>query len=164
MNNTPASDLLRADHRKIETYLDSMILALKHLTADRVTGIRQDFIAIQRVTGLHFEREERIFYPEVRPRAPQILAQMDQEHEVVRETERCLHELLEVIPVPPSQRDLDELHRLGIEFHDAIQVHIVDEEDQLLKLADEFLSLSEQQHIAAAMLQIANDVTSSPEQ
>ena len=158
MNETPGSDLLRADHRKIETYLDSLILALKHLTTDRVAGIRQDFLAIQRMASVHFEKEERIFYPEVRPKAPVLLAQMDQEHETVRETERGLSELLGMIPESPVQRDLDELHRVGIEFHDAIQVHIVDEEDQLLKFADSVLSSSEQQRIAAAMLQIATDM------
>jgi hemerythrin-like domain-containing protein len=156
MNDTLASDLLRADHRKIETHLDSLLLALKHLSADKVNGIRQDFTAIQRLATVHFEQEERVFYPEVRPSAPLILVQMDEEHETVRETERYLSELLESFPLSPVQRDLDELYRLGIEFHDAIQVHIVDEEDQLLKLADHLLSASEQQRIAAGMLQITS--------
>jgi hemerythrin-like domain-containing protein len=160
MNNTKASDLLRADHRRIEDYLDNLILALKHLTEDKVGGIRQDFLAIQSLASVHFEQEERVFYPEVRPKAPQILAQMDKEHEVVRETETALRELLKAIPLAAAQRDLDELHLIGIEFHDAIQVHIVDEEDQLLKLADSLLTVTEQQRIATAMLQIATEMAS----
>ena len=155
MNETQASDLLRADHRKMETYLDSLLEALKHLSADRVVGIRRDFLGIQRLARLHFDQEERVFYPAVRSLAPQVLSQMDEEHEVIRQTERYLGELLGSFPVPPTQRDLGELHRLGIEFHDAIQVHIIDEEDQLLKPADRLLSSPEQQRLAAAMLQIA---------
>ena len=162
MNHTPASDLLRADHRKIETYLDTMIFALKHLTPDRVGDIRRDFIAIQRLSSVHFDQEERVFYPEIRPKAPEILADMDREHQVVREIELSLAELLKSFPLSPGQRDSDELHRVGIEFHDAIQVHIVDEEDQLLQFADTLLSTSEQQRIAAAMLQLAADLSKSP--
>ena len=155
MNNTSASDLLRDGHRKIETYLDNLIQALKHLTADQVAGIRENFLAIRSLESIHFEQEELVFYPELRPKLPEILALMDREHEAVRETERSLDELLQSIPSSPVQRDLDELHRVGIEFHDAIQVHIVDEEDQLLKVADDLLSSSEQQRLAADMLQVA---------
>ena len=70
---------------------------------------------------------------------------------------------MDSFPTSPVQRDLDELHRVGIEFHDAIQVHIVDEEDQLLKLADTLFSSTEQQRIAAAMVQVEADMAISPE-
>jgi hemerythrin-like domain-containing protein len=156
MEATPASDLLRSDHRQIESYLDSLLGALKHLSASCIDGIKQDFGAIQQIAGIHFEREERVFYPVLRSQAAHILAQMDQEHEVVRETELCLGEFLESLPITPVQRNLDELRRLGIEFHDAIQVHIIDEEDQLLKLADTLLSGEEQQRMATAMLKISS--------
>ena len=86
---------------------------------------------------------------------------MDEQHEMVRLTERCLGEYLETISASPTRRELDELHRLGIEFHDAIQVHIIDEEDQLLKQADKELSGAEQQRLAAQMLQIAAAASSS---
>src|SRR5579883_1790292 len=139
-NPNSASDLLRADHRKIETHLDRMIRGLKNLTADQVGCIQQAFVAIQQLSTLHFEQEERVLYPEIRPKIPDMLAKMDREHEDVRETERCLAELLASMPPIPVQRDMDELHRLGIEFHDAVQVHIVDEEEELLKTADRLLS------------------------
>jgi hemerythrin-like domain-containing protein len=156
MNETPASDLLRTAHRNMETHLDEMLASLKGVSAGRVADIRRDFLEIQRLALIHFDQEERVFYPAVRSRDPQVLAKMDEEHEVVRETERSLEEFLESISRTPTRRDLDELYRLGIEFHDAIQVHIIDEEDLLLKPADKVLSEAEQQRLAAAMLQIAS--------
>ena len=153
MSDTPASDLLRAAHRTMETHLDSLLAALKQLGADRVGDIRRDFLAMQRLADIHFDQEERVFYPAVRSIAPQTLVTMDEQHEVVRQTERGLGEFLESISLSPTRRELDELHRLGIEFHDAIQMHIIDEEDQLLKTADKVLTGAEQQRLAAQMLQ-----------
>ena len=160
MNDTAASDLLRAGHRKFEKHLDSLLEALKHLNAERVADIRRDFAALQKPSHVHFEQEERIFYPAVRTLAQLVLAQMEEEHSTVRETEQGLEEMLadlfEMLPETPTQRDLGELYRLGIEFHDAVEVHIVDEEDYLLTLADRVLSSDQQQDLAAGMLNISN--------
>ena len=156
---TPASDLLRTTHRKIETHLDRLLQALKNMSADRVPVMREDFLAIQRLASVHFDQEEGVFYPKVRPKAPEVLAKMEEQHSVVHETEHYLGELLESFPASPTQRQLDELRLLGIEFHDAIQCHIVDEEDHLLKFADRILSSDEQDSLAAVMLRIADDRT-----
>lgn len=155
MSDTAASDLLRADHRKMEKYLDSLLDALKHLSAERVAEIRRDFAAMEKLAEVHFELEERAYYPRVRALAPKVMDLMETEHSVVRETERGLRELLESFSDPATQRSLDELHRIGIEFHDAVEVHIIDEEDQLLKLADQLLTLDEQRSLAAAMCKVA---------
>jgi hemerythrin-like domain-containing protein len=128
---------------------------LKHLGAERVAGIRRDFAAMEKLAEVHFEQEERVYYPHVRALAPKVMELMEEEHGVVRETERGLHELLESFSDPVTQRSLDELHRIGIEFHDAVEVHILDEEDQLLKLADRTLTSEEQAALAAAMRQVA---------
>lgn len=156
IDSTPASDRLRADHRKIETHLDPLLYALKHLNAAAMDVIKENFRAIQEIAHLHFEQEELIFYPELRSLAPDLLAQMDKQHEEVRQTEQYLDDLLATLPASPGPRDWDELYRIGIEFHDAVQVHIVAEEDQLLKLADRELSSQQQEHLAAAMLQLAS--------
>ena len=147
-----ASDLLRADHRKIETHLDRLLHALKHLSADQVSEIRRSFQQIQRIAQVHFQQEEGIFYPALRLMAPDLLSKMDQQHEDVRETERCLGDLLSTFPETPSNRDLVELFRLGIEFHDAVQCHIVEEEDHLLQYADSKIP-DEQQHLLFAAMQ-----------
>ena len=46
---------------------------------------------------------------------------------------------------------MEELYRLGVEAHDAVQVHIVDEEDSLLKLIDQHLSSEQQKSLLAAL-------------
>jgi hemerythrin-like domain-containing protein len=139
----------------MEKHLDSLIDALKHFGAERVAGIRQDFAAMEKLAEAHFELEERAYYPRVRALAPQVMELMEEEHRVVRETEKGLHELLESFYDPATQRSLDELHRIGIEFHDAVEVHIIDEEDQLLKLVDQTLTSEEQTALAATMREIA---------
>ena len=152
-----ASDLLRADHRKIETHLDRLLHALKHLNAGQVSEIRRSFQGIQQIAQIHFQQEEGIFYPALRSMAPDLLSKMDQQHEDVRETERCLGDLLAIFPEAPSERDLVELFRLGIEFHDAVQCHIVDEEDHLLKYADSKIPDEQQQLLFAEMQKMQHE-------
>ena len=158
---TAASEQLRSDHRQMETHLDGLLDALKHLGAERVGDVHRSFREIQRLAGRHMEEEERVFYPAVRSLAPDILCHMDRQHEDIRETERCLDDLFRSFPAPPSDRDLTELYRLGIEFHDAVQVHIVDEEEQLLKVVDPRLSPQQQERLLAAMKQMASGVAGS---
>ena len=155
MGDTPASDLLRSDHRKMEQHLDSLLEALKHLNGTRVADIQQEFAAITKLAEQHFDQEERAYYPRVSALAPSVMTLLKEEHRVVRETEAALHEFLDAFPEPAPQRSLDELYRIGIEFHDAVEVHIVDEEDQLLKLVDEMLTEEQQIALAAAMQQVA---------
>lgn len=149
-----ASELLRSDHRKIEAHLDRLLHALKHLDAGQVSTIRRSFQEIQRIAPVHFQMEEGVFYPALRSMAPDLLSKMDQQHSDVRETEQCLANLLSSFPESPSERDLVELFRLGIEFHDAVQCHIVDEEDHLLKYADSKISEDQQQHLFAEMQKV----------
>jgi hypothetical protein len=54
-----------------------------------------------------------------------------------------------------------ELHLFGIEFHDHVQHHIVDEEDHLFRLADEELTAAEHADLEHAMVAIENRMTSS---
>lgn len=158
-NDTPASDLLRAEHRKMEKHLDALLEALKHLNAERVPEIRRHLAAIQKSSRIHFDQEEHVFYPAVRALSQQVMAQMEEEHAAVRETEAALEEMLaqltESVPPSPTQRELAELYRLGIEFHDAVEVHIIDEEDYWLTLADRELPASRQHDLADAMLRLA---------
>ncbi|MGA9255921.1 MAG: hypothetical protein WBV98_04910, partial [Candidatus Sulfotelmatobacter sp.] len=51
----------------------------------------------------------------------------------------------------PSDRELTELFRFSVELFDTVQHHIVDEEDQLLRVADSQLSPEEQDQLAEAM-------------
>ena len=121
-----ASDLLRQEHRRIETHLDGLRDALMNLPAPRITEVRHHFY-------------------------PDLLAEMDGQHEESRQAERDLEALLAGLSDPPSERDLTELHRLGLMFDDIVQTHILAEEDRLLPWADRTLRDEEQQALAIRM-------------
>jgi hemerythrin-like domain-containing protein len=146
-----ASDLLRRDHRQIETHLDGLRDALVNLPAPRIAGVRYHFQAIRTLAGLHFRKEEEIFYPSLRGLDPQLLAEMDEQHEESRQAERDLEALLAGLSDSPNERDLTELHRLGLMFDDIVQTHILAEEDRLLPLADQTLRAEEQDALAIRM-------------
>ena len=146
-----ASDFLRADHRQVEDHLDNLLDALKHLSPPRVSDVRRSFTEIRRLLGAHLDEEERIFYPAIQPFAEHLLPQMLRQHGEIRETSRYLGDLLVGFPEAPTSRDMEEMYRLGVEAHDAVQVHIVDEEDSLLKLVDQHLSSEQQRDLLTAM-------------
>ena len=151
MNLTSASDMLRADHRRIEEWIDRLLEVAKHPTSDLVADIRHIFAEIQLLTAPHFDKEENLFYPRLRPLLPDQLAQMDEQHAYIHEVEDNLQELLVTVNDVPTEREHTELIRFSVELFDTVQHHIVDEEDQLLRAADSRLSSDEQSQLAAAM-------------
>ena len=151
MTASPACDSLRKDHREIEACLDSLLTALLRIAPELIPEIQAAVRDIQRLAAIHFEKEERIFYPKLRPMFPDLLAQMDRQHEQIREVQQHVEELMADPPRVPESRWLNELRSFGIEMHDLIQHHIVDEEDQLLRLAEDRLTSQEQESLASAM-------------
>jgi hemerythrin-like domain-containing protein len=147
----PACENLRNDHRAIEEHLDILLAALLRLTPELIPKVQMTVRNLRALAAVHFEKEETIFYPKLRPLFSDLLDQMDLQHEEVRELERHLAELLADPPQTPDSRWLNELRSLGIEFHDRIQHHIVDEEDQLLRLAEDRLTMEDQESLAKAM-------------
>jgi hemerythrin-like domain-containing protein len=158
--SAPACENLRKDHRAIEERLDILIAALLHLTPELIPEIQATVRELQDLAAIHFEKEETIFYPKLRPLVSDLLDRMDLQHEEVRELERYLVELLAEPPQIPESRWLNELRSFGIEFHDRIQHHIVDEEDQLFRLAEERLTAEEQASLARAMSAVHSRITS----
>ena len=154
MSATPASDLLRSEHRLVEMQIDELLNSVKHPAGDIVSEIRRALSGIQRLSQPHFQKEENVLYPSLRSQLPELLSQLDEQHEYVREIERHLVELIESIEGRPDERQLAELIRFSIELCDVIQHHIVDEEDQLLRLADARLSQKEQTSLAAKMKEL----------
>jgi hemerythrin-like domain-containing protein len=152
MSLTPVSDALRADHRRIEVPLDALLIALVELGAERLPEVRRRFLEIRALIAPHFEKEETVLYPRLRPGLPELLARMDEQHGHAREVEHYLAELLGELADLPTARELAEVRRLGIELHDAIQHHIVEEEDDLLRIADAELSAEEQQGLFERMV------------
>ena len=158
---SPACDNLRDDHRKIELYLDRLLAALQDPRPEEIPEIRSIVDEIQRLRAIHFEKEEKLFYPKLREVLPELLDQMDREHEVIREVGMHVTGMLTDPPQPPDPRWLHELRLFGIEFHDHIQHHIVDEEDHLFRLAQERLSTEDQVSLASAMTAVQERMTSS---
>jgi len=155
-----ACENLRKDHRAIEERLDILLAALLHVTPELIPEIQATVRELRGLAAIHFEKEETIFYPKLRPLLSDLLERMDLQHEEVRELERHLADLLAEPPQTPGSRWLNELRSFGIEFHDRIQHHIVDEEDQLFRLAEERLTGEEQESLADAMNAVQGRITS----
>jgi len=151
MSLTPGSDMLRADHCQIEVWLDRLLDVAKHPTPDLVTDIQHIFAEIQSLSTPHFDKEESVFYPRFRGKLPDLVAQMDEQHAYIREVEDNLRELIATVGNAPSDRERAELVRFSVELFDTVQHHIVDEEDQLLRVADSQLSPIEQNELAERM-------------
>ncbi|MEK7405656.1 MAG: hemerythrin domain-containing protein [Acidobacteriota bacterium] len=154
MSLTPASDSLRAEHRRIEAYLDQLLAAVHQISEARLAGLRECSQAIGRLAAVHFRREEQVLFPRLRQAFPELPARMEEQHEYARQIERSLDEML-APGVPLDAERMAELRRFGLEFHAALQHHIIEEEDYLLRLADSELSEAEQQALADAMGEVA---------
>jgi len=141
---------MRADHRAIEEHLDRLLAALLDLRPERISEIQASVAKIQALAKLHFRKEEEIFYPTVRPLDPDLLHPMGEQHEDVRKAERHLAEILAYRHASDT-RWMNNLRSFGIAFHDRIQHHIVDEEDQLFRVAGERLTIEDQESLAIAM-------------
>jgi hypothetical protein len=114
----------------METYIDCLLTALRCAGPKSVPEVEEAVRNIRRLSSIHFEKEEVIFYPSLRPAFPDLLAQMDGQHAEVREVELYIGEILSD-PLPsPESHWLDELRLFGTLLHDYIQHHIVAEEDQ----------------------------------
>jgi hemerythrin-like domain-containing protein len=143
----------------MEKYLDRLLAALSHLSPEVVSDVRSAMTSLQRLETLHFEKEESLFYPMLRPAYPDLLAQMDLQHQEIREVEQHVAEMLAGPPETPEARWLDELRRSATELYDRIQHHIVDEEDQLLRLAGSHLTPDDQETLASAFKKIQSQVS-----
>ena len=148
-----ACALLRKDHRAIEEHLDQLLAALLDPRPERISEIQTSVIELRALAKHHFRKEEEIFYPKVRPLDPDLLHRLDEQHEDVREAEVHLAEIL-AESQPTDPRWMNELRTFGIGFHDRIQHHIVDEEDQLFRIAGERLTMEDQESLAMAMAAI----------
>jgi hemerythrin-like domain-containing protein len=156
-----ACDNLREDHREMETHLDRLLAALQQpgpaLIAEAQAAVRD----IRRLYSIHFEKEEVVFYPSLRPTFPDLLAEMDQQHDDVREVAQHVGDLLSDPPPTPESRWLNDLRLFGTELYDLIQHHIVEEEDQLFRLAESRLSTEEQERLAVEMKKLHSGLSAT---
>jgi hemerythrin-like domain-containing protein len=151
MASVAASDLLRTDHRQIEMALDRLLATVKHPCEGMVLQVGEIFAEIQRLMEPHVRKEENVFYPYLQTAFSELLAEMDKQHEYIAQVTAGMDELTGMAGKGLTERQFLELIRLSMELFDAIQHHIVDEEDQLLRLADLHLSVVEQDCLATKM-------------
>src|ERR1039458_3965251 len=154
MTAASACDCLRTDHRQMETYIDRLLTALRRAGRESVPDVQAAVRDIRRLSSIHFDKEELIFYPSLRPAFPDLLAQMDRQHEEVREVEQHVGDLLSDPPPVPDSRWLNDLKLFGTELCDLIQHHIVEEEDQLFRLAEGRLTTEDQERLAVEMMKV----------
>ena len=138
----------------METYIDRLLTALRRAGPESVPEVQAAVRDIRRLSSMHFEKEEVIFYPSLRPAFPDLLAQTDRQHEDVREVEQQVGDLLSDPPPTPESRWLNELRLFGTQLHDHIQHHIVAEEDQLFRLAESRLTTKDQDRLAVEMREL----------
>lgn len=151
MASGSASDLLRADHRQIEMRLDRLLMTVKHRGERLVSEVRDVFAEIRQLMEVHVRKEEMVVYPFLRAKFPEVLGEMGEQHQYVAEVIAGMDELTGMDGMSLTERQCEELIRLSKELFDVIQHHIVDEEDQLLRLADLHLSVLEQDCLVARM-------------
>lgn len=138
----------------MEECLDRLFAAVSHPGPELVAQVRSAISSLQRLQAVHFEKEESLFYPKLRSAFPDLLGKMDLQHQDVRELDHLVSELLSAPPEFPEARWADELRRSCVELHDRIQHHIVDEEDQLFRLADRDLTPADQAMLVAGFERI----------
>jgi hemerythrin-like domain-containing protein len=154
MTSGTACDHLRKDHREMEVCLDRLLAALQRLDPELIAEVQAAVREIRRLSAIHFEKEEVIFYPSLRPAFPDLMAQMDRQHDEVREVEQHVEELLSDPPRAPEPRWLNDVRLFGTELYDLIQHHIVEEEDQLFRLAESRLTGEDQERLSAEMMKV----------
>lgn len=101
-----------------------------------------------------FRKRRADFLPSLCPAFRDLVGQMEQQHEQIRELEQHVAEMLSDPPQVPDSRWLNDLRMFGSQFHDFIQHHIVDEEDNLLRLAESQLTREDQERLAAEMIRL----------
>jgi hemerythrin-like domain-containing protein len=138
----------------METYIDRLLTALRRGGPESVSEVEAAVRDIRRLSSIHFDKEELIFYPSLRPAFPDLLAQMDRQHEEVREVEQHVGDLLSDPPPVPDSRWLNDLKLFGTELCDLIQHHIVEEEDQLFRLAEGRLTTEDQERLVVEMMKV----------
>ena len=160
MTSGAACDNLRKDHREMEVYLDR--LRLLYTPRPRTGCEAQSAVReIRRLSAIHFEKRRSSSPRAYEAAFPDLMAQMDRQHDEVREVEQHVEELLSDPPRAPESRWLNDVRLFGTELYDLIQHHIVEEEDQLFRLAESRLTGEDQERLSAEMMKVYSRLSGS---
>jgi hypothetical protein len=118
---------LRAEHRRIERFIDRLREPADHPTPGWVDRLEEAFLDLRRVEPRHFAIEERILFP----LAPWLEAALLEQHRHAEELEAYIEALLPAARIELTDRIVHDLRRAAQELHDVIQIHILQEEKLL---------------------------------
>lgn len=118
---------LRAEHRRIERFIDQLREPADHPTPGWVERLEVAFLALRRIETRHFALEERILFP----RAPWLEQVLLDQHRHAGELETYIEKLLPAAHTEITPRIEHDLRRAAQELHDVIQIHILEEERRL---------------------------------
>jgi len=153
---SPATDLLRREHREMERLLANFENELRTSQGAGLLPLARTFAEIQEHLAAHFRKEEEVFYPALAP----LLAATDLEiskltgdHSDVRETSAGFRELLDQAggSNAPAISLRADLTTIGWHLWNLIHHHIATEENGLLAFADRQLSWETQNQLARQM-------------
>jgi hemerythrin superfamily protein len=150
-SGTPATALIREEHRAIESRLDRLGEVLQDWTEHPVPLLRPAFLESLRVLLAHYQNEESVLFSALRRDLPELLDKMDRQHSYARELAATLEVLVE--NAQPTVRELSEMRRLGRQFRAIAQHNLIEEERDLLEIADRLLSRTEQQGLYLRMVE-----------
>jgi hemerythrin-like domain-containing protein len=157
MPATPACDLLREEHRSIGDCLNWLLSRAKKLRATDVPALRPQVDLLRRSLATHFQREERVLFPALRPHCPSLLARMQDQHDYIRAVEAELAGMLAETPAAPTRAWISDLRSWLLEFCERIRNHASDEDEQLFRVAAACLRSDQQLRIARRMSAIGTD-------
>ena len=140
---TPATGFLRQEHRVQEGWLDQLSQLLEEWREDPLPALRPLMLDTWPPLRAHYHVEESVVFAALRRSLPDVVAKMEQQHAYAAEVASNLQAILD--NPRPTVRELQDARRLGRQFHAIAQHNIIEEERELLRLADQHLSLSEQQ-------------------
>jgi hemerythrin-like domain-containing protein len=154
---TRAVEILRADHRCIGALLDAFerVLAASRARAQPLDARAAELLALLRfyADGLHQQREEACLLPRLLARARSVeqrlaLGRMCGEHEQERLALRALGQTL-LGAIWGSASDLADFQRVAGVFVRDHRRHLLDEERELLPLAERLLEPEDDEAVLA---------------
>jgi hemerythrin-like domain-containing protein len=140
---TPATGLIQEQHRTIENWLDHLAGVLAGWTNDPLPLLRPLLRDIWPIIRAHYQNEEAVLFRALRRDLPDVVGKMEQQHAYAAELITSLEALLQI--PQPTVRELHDIRNIANHFQAIAQHNIIEEQRELLRLADQLLSRTEQE-------------------
>ncbi|HWB96341.1 MAG TPA: hypothetical protein VG672_06555, partial [Bryobacteraceae bacterium] len=134
-----------------ENWLDQLARVLRDWTVDPLPMLRLTVQDTWLLAHSHYELEERTLFVAVQADLPDLIDKMQEQHAYAYELAAHLEALLDTPDL--SVRQMHDLRRLAWQFHSIAQHNLLEEERELFPLADQLLTLGEQQALYRQLLE-----------